>query len=105
MNGGYTLVDCKGLNLLAQSSQTITGLYARMVDAVKSGKPIIACNCNYGVGVPSTPISVMVIDEDGTYIATNSILQILVSSDDSVTIRNLLTLAGENRTVTKSVKK
>lgn len=105
MKGGYILIDCKGLNLLSQSAQTVTGLYARLSEAFKLGKPILACNCNYGEGVPMTPISVMVIDEGGTYIATSSILQILVSSDDSVVIRNLLTLANDNRTATKSVKK
>lgn len=104
MNGGYALVDCKGMNLLAQSSQTVNGLYDRMVEVVKTGKPIIACNCNYGEGVPSSPIAVMVIDEDGTYIATSSILQILVSSDDSVIIRSLLTQANDNRTIAKSKK-
>lgn len=90
MNGGYAMVDCKGMNLLAQSSQTIDGLYAACVDAYDSGKIILACNCEYGTGVPVTPISVFAIKESGTLIFTASILQIRVANDDSVTIVSLL---------------
>ena len=90
MNGGYVLVDCKKMNLLAQSSQTVSGLYARMVEAVKTGKPVIACNCEYGVGVSLSPFPVMVLKEAGIYICTASILQVRISSDDSVTIVSLL---------------
>lgn len=89
--GGYIMVDCKGMNLLAQSSQTIDGLYKKVEEAYKSGKSIMACNCVYGTGVPLTPISVFAIEEDGTYIFTASILQVRVADDDTVTIANLIT--------------
>lgn len=95
--GGYVLVDCQGLNLLAQESQTIAGIYAACNDAVKSGKPIITTNCEYGEDVPMTPISVMAIIEDGVIIFTASILQIRVSSDDSIVITSLLTPAQSTR--------
>ena len=88
---GYILIDCLGMNLLAESSQTINGLYANCLEAIETGKPIIAVNCEYGSGVPMTPISVMAIIEDGTVVFTASILQIRVSSDDSVTIVPLIT--------------
>lgn len=91
MANGYITVDCKGMNLLADSSQTISGLYSDCVEAMVSGKPIIACNCVYGTGVNSSPISVMGIYEDTDIIFTSSILQIVVSSDDSVVIRSLVT--------------
>ena len=104
MNGGYILVDCKKMNLLAQSSQTVSGLYARMVEAVKTGKPVIACNCEYGEGVPLSPFPVMVLKEAGIYICIASILQVRISSDDSVTIVSLL---SDTRTTsaTRNAKK
>lgn len=89
-NGGYVMVDCKKVNLLAQSAQTITGLYDACNEAIKTGKPVLACNCEYGEGVPMTPISVMMIEEAGVIIATASILQVRVASNDAVTIESLL---------------
>lgn len=91
MNGGYIMIDCKGMNLLAESSQTITGLHAKFAEALASGKPILACNCVYGTGVKSSPIPVFMIKESTSYVATTSILQITVGADDSVTITNLTT--------------
>ena len=63
--GGYSLIDCGSMNLLAQSAQTIDGLYDQVKTAYKSNKPIIAENCVYGEGVKMTPIAVMVIEEAG----------------------------------------
>ena len=101
---GYTLVDCKGMNLLSQSSQTIDGLYAASAKAVELGKPIIAINCEYGEGVPMTPIAVMAIVEDDTIVFTASILQIRVSSDDSVEIVPLITPNEAKKTTRKTTK-
>lgn len=89
MNGGYIMVDCKGMNLLAESSQTISGLHAKCKEAMESGKPILACNCVYGTGVKLSPIPVFMIKESDYYIASASILQVTVHTDDSVTITNL----------------
>lgn len=97
MANGYIMIDCKELNLLASESQTIDGLYNNCVEAMASGKPIIATNCVYGEDVPMTPISVMAIIEAGVIIFTASILQIRVSSDDSVVITSLLTPAQSTR--------
>lgn len=91
MKGGYTMIDCKGLNLLAQSSQTITGLYARTKKALEENKPIYAYNCVYGEGVATSPIQVFGINEAGTLILTSSILQVRIASNDGVTITSLLT--------------
>lgn len=97
MNGGYTMIDCKGMNLLAQSAQTISGLYANCVKALATGKPVIANNCVYGTGVQMTPIPVFAIIEAGTIIFTSSILQVRIASNDSVTIVSLLP-ANETKT-------
>ena len=87
---GYVVVDCTGINLLAQSKTTVSGIYAKCKAAFDTGKPVFACNCVYGAGVPMTPIQVMGIIEDGTYVFTASMLQIRVGSDDGVTIVSLI---------------
>lgn len=89
--GGYILIDCGGLNLLATDPQTISGLYAKVKKAHELNKPIYAVNCVYGSGVKLSPIQVFAINESGTIICTASILQIRVASNDSVTITSLLT--------------
>lgn len=84
------MIDCKGMNLLAQSAQTISGLYAKCVKALATGKPVIANNCVYGTGVKATPISVFGFVDDSTIVLTASTLQIRIASTDSVTIVSLL---------------
>jgi len=90
VKGGYISVDCKGLDLLADDTQNIEGLYDDCKAALAVGCPVIAYNCEYGEGVPMTPISVFGIIEAGTIIFTASILQIRVDEDDDVTIVSLL---------------
>lgn len=87
---GYVVVDCTGINLLAQSKTTVTGIYAKCQAAFDSGKPVFACNCVYGTGVPMSPIQVFGIKESGNYIFTASILQLTIEDDDGVTIASLI---------------
>lgn len=98
MNGGYVMVDCKKMNLLAQSAQTISGIFAACRKAVDSGKPIIAVNCEYGEGVPLTPIPVFAIEQGGQFCLSASILQVWVTSEDSVTIVPLINSAKTTKT-------
>lgn len=42
MNGGYSMVDCTGLDL--DNLGTVSGLYAQVKNAVKSNKPIYLYN-------------------------------------------------------------
>lgn len=90
MNGGYIMVNCEGLDLLKGSTpQTITGLYAACQTAMKTGKLICAHNCTWGV-LPVTPIPVFLIQINASeVICTSSTLQIIVASNDSVTINNM----------------
>ena len=44
MIGGYCMVDCTGLDLAAEGSQTITGLYDSIYDCMDSNKPIMFNN-------------------------------------------------------------
>lgn len=89
MVGGYTMIDCGGLNMLAESSQTISGLHDKITAAIKTGKPILAFNAVWGVGKAISPIPVFVIDFDGLYICTSSTLQVRVTEEDAVTIVNM----------------
>ena len=91
MNGGHIMVDCGGCNLLAQSKQTISGIYDRVTTAYNSGKPIYAVNCVYGTGVKLTPIPVFMIKQGTSYCGSSSILQMWVDEDDGVRIVSLLT--------------
>lgn len=89
---GYAEIDCKGLDLTSQSTQTVSGLYKKMGTVLKNGYAAFATNCVYGdLGIVS-PIAVMINDNGiGTaYIATASILQISVDKEDHVVITSLL---------------
>ena len=91
MKGGYVLVNCGGLDLLSESSQTISGLYNRVKSALATGKMMIAENVIWGSGKAISPIPVFAIDmgsDYGIYI-TASTLQIRVSTADAVTIINM----------------
>lgn len=86
MNGGYIMVDCKGMDLAAASSQTISGLYAKCEKAMESGKPILMCNCVYSTGSKLSPIPVYMVKGAEYYVATTSAWQITIGEDDRVTI-------------------
>ena len=91
MKGGYVLVDCKGLDLTSESTQTITGLYAKVKAAMATGKMIIAENMTWGEGKSVSPVAGFGIDMGSTYgiYVTASTLQIRVSPSDVVTIVNM----------------
>ena len=101
---GYIMIDCTGLNLLASESQTVNGLYAKCVEALETGKPCIACNLIYGAGVPMSPVPVFGIYEDDNIIFTASVLQIVVTPEDGVTIINLAP-ANTTKTTRKTTTK
>ena len=91
MKAGYVLVNCSGLDLTNESTQTISGLYKKVQAAMATGKAIIAENIIWGTGKPITPIACFAIDMGSTYgiYITASTLQIRVNSDDEVTIVNM----------------
>ena len=91
MKGGYVLVDCKGLDLTSESTQTITGLYAKVKAAMATGKLIIAENMIWGDDGTISPVHVFAIDMGPTYgiYCTASTLQIRISPADVVTIVNM----------------
>jgi hypothetical protein len=86
---GYISIDCKGLNLLADSAQTINGMYDDVQAAIKTGKPIYATNMVWGEVSDISPVQVFTVQFDGYVICTASTLQVIVTTEDSVTINNL----------------
>ena len=95
LKSGYSMINCKGLDLTGGSTpQTIAGLYEQCKTALKSGKAIFAHNCVYGEGHPTSPIAVLVQQEDEhTIVATASILQIWVTdaATSNVHVESLIT--------------
>lgn len=91
MNGGYMMIDCKGIDLLSQTSQTKTGLYKALQVAMLLEKPLYAVGMYWGEGKPITPIPVFAIQLlDDTIVCTSSTLQVWVTDSDSVTIQNMI---------------
>lgn len=103
LNGGYTMIDCSGIELTTATKQTVTGIYAQVVKAFKAGKLVLAYNLTFANG-KVTPVSVMINPEPGSttgYIATASTLQLWIDEDDGVTVVNM---TPTNRTAAKSAK-
>ena len=85
---GEIYIDCNGLNLLSQTTQTITGLHARLIDAINTDKLIMAVNMLWGE-LSITPIPVFAIDFGDYIICTASTLQVIVTTADVVTVNNM----------------
>lgn len=93
MNGGYIMIDCRGLDLTSREEQTISGLYNDMVRAIKTGKPLVAYNCVWGSNndSPMTPIPFFAQNwTDSLVVGTASILNISCTSADKVTVTSLV---------------
>lgn len=86
MNGGYILADCSGLDLSLSTAQEIPGIWNKAVNAVKTGKPIIAENCTYG-DAAVTPVTTF-----GWYISATEIVivgatfHVHIKNDDTATV-------------------
>ena len=100
-NGGYTMVDCTGIDLNTSTKQTITGIFNRVDTAFKTGKPVYAVNATFNIsatGNTASPINVMVnSDQNGGYVATASTLQLWIDSDDGVTVVNLAPASNKSK--------
>lgn len=90
MVGGYSMIDCSGLVLTEEGTQTINGIYEQVDNAYKANKPCWAYNCGYNDGM-LTPVPVMILNESATeYVATSSILQIRITNDDACEVVSLI---------------
>lgn len=83
VKGGYTLIDCTGLDLAELG--TVTGLYNQLDAAIKSGKFILLANVEND-GTSFTPIpSFGGYDANGIFVSFEPVT-IHVSTSDVVTI-------------------
>lgn len=93
MNGGYFMVDGKGLDLTADSTQTISGLFADCKAAIESGKPIYGYNCVWGDNndSPLSPIGFFAQKwTDELIVMTASTKNVTVTKADVVTVTDLV---------------
>lgn len=93
MNGGYILVDCKGLDLTGgDTPQEIEGIWDTAVAALKSDKPIVAHNCVYGTGYPvsAVPCFGWYLDTD-EIVVVGATLHIHIKDDDTCTVLDVTT--------------
>lgn len=85
-NGGYIILDCGSLDLAEESKQTITGLSARLAEAINSGKPI------YAIIGGTSPISVYT--KAGSVTGTTDIIFgttiITVDADNGATVTSAI---------------
>lgn len=93
MSGGYVMIDAMGIDLTSGSSQTKTGLFARLKEVLATGKPVFAYNLNWGTGsnkyLSPLPIFVQQWSSD-LIVATCSILKVNITSEDAVTVESLV---------------
>ena len=78
---GAAVVDATGYDYSSSSSQTVTGLYAQVDKAYKSGKPILLFGWDYN-DTPLSPMYVYVMPSTNAYIIDG---KISVSNADAVT--------------------
>lgn len=86
MNGGYFMLDASGVNLLAESKATVSGIHAKAITALSTGKPIIMNNCTYGANVPVSPVPCFGHMSSTSAVLHTAMLEITIDSSDGVTI-------------------
>ena len=91
MVSGYTIIDCKGLDLTSAEDQPIPGTDSQLRTAMIIGKPLIGINLTWGEGKPLTPIHFFANQyAENLIVCTSSILNINVTSTDKITVQNLV---------------
>ena len=89
-NGGYFMADCTGINLALDTAQSISGIWKKAVNALKSEKPIIAYGCTYSTAKVS-PVTCF-----GWQIASDEIvivgatLHIHIKNNDTATVLDVV---------------
>lgn len=103
MNGGYVMIDATGIDLLAESSKTVAGIYNKFLKALQADKPILAYGATYGTA-GSSPISVNVIPASNAVTVYTGVYSIAISNADAVVVTNLTASSANATTSTKSTK-
>lgn len=82
---GYVVVDCTGIDLAASEKVTITGIYAIVAAAFKTGKPIFFCNVENDGDLISS-INVAGYVSSGSYVFSVMSSTVTIDAEDGVTI-------------------
>lgn len=107
MNGGYVMVDATGIDLLAESSKTVAGIYNKFLKALQANKPIIAYGISYSTAV-SSPIAVNVKAGENSVTVLTGVYSVAISNANAVVVTDL-TASSDDATAnsnksTKSTK-
>ena len=84
MNGGYSMIDCKGLDL--DNLGTVTGLYEKALKAIKTGKPLVLSNVVKGNQVFTAITGFGGIESSTSVFISFTSATIHISNADVVTI-------------------
>lgn len=101
MNGGYSMLDASGVNLLAAAKATVSGIHAKAIAALATGKPIIMNNCTYGANVPTSPVPCFGHMSSTSVVLHTAMLEITIDNADGVTITDNTPSEDEPTTTTK----
>ena len=97
MNGGYVIIDGSGVDVTkGATEQSVTGFYAELISAKKTGKPVFIGNMLAGAGVSMSPVQGFIKTGEGSASFTFSTLQINVTSADVITVTDLTAAASAN---------
>lgn len=86
MNGGYFMVDAKGVNMSAAEASKVDGLYTAVYTAMDSGKPVMLNNVLNGSDGLYTPIFVACSLSGTTITVHTPHKSFTIANDDTVTI-------------------
>lgn len=85
MNGGYVMIDVKGLNFASTETQTLAGLYDEIKTASATDKTVVLVGAVNG-DEDVSPVVVYVTQDGADYIVSASGLKITIESDDKTTV-------------------
>ena len=92
MNGGYINIDASGLDIIKEETQTINGIYKKILDGIKADKPIFLYNAVAGTYGKTSPIGIYCsFAPDGeTIYCETATLHIVVNKIDGIRVENLI---------------
>lgn len=87
MKGGYINIDASGLDIAKSTSQTISGIYKKILNAKKANKPIFLYNVVHGSFGKIAPICAFYRFREDNEIVCNILnFEIIISSNDNVKV-------------------
>lgn len=106
MNGGYVLINGSGIDVTkGATEQTLTGFYAELISAKKTGKPVFVGGMIAGAGVSMSPVQGFIKTGEGTASFTFSTMQINATSADVITVTDLTAAASANSEAKAATRK